>query len=510
MDILAAPLALSVGAFVLLAWEATRDHRSPMLAIAALGLLGASLAVRIASAPGILPATGFVFSDLGLGFLAGGTVLLARKAPAMPFFSLALLSLVLSGVLHVLGTPSRATESSSTSLLVELGPDDDESEIAGILDRYGARAEKAFPSVDLTEDSDLAQVLLVTLIDVSDADVESMMRELRADRENVDHVEINASVQLPEPREAETPAASHDAILANDPLASRQWALEAVRGHEAHSLLRDLKPARKAIVAILDTGVDSRHEDVREVFSASPASDDAHGHGTHCAGIAGSATNNALGMASLNWEGRFVEISAYRALSSSGMGTIESIAQAIIDATTDGADVLSMSLGDYSPTAPKVVADAVNFALRRGTIIVAAAGNAAQDAAQHMPANIDGVIAVSAVDPTLHRARFSNSNTSLRRPLAAPGVDIISLVPNGTYGPKSGTSMATPLVAGLLGVMRSLDPSLDADRAYSILSQTGIETPDASLVGPMINAAGAIEVLAGGRATAPFAALSPP
>jgi thermitase len=497
MEILAIPLALSMSAFILLSWEATRRHRKPLLAVAAVVLLGTGVAGRIASAPGVLSGATLVFSDLGLGLLAGATVLLVNRGAPRPFFLLAVLALAASVALRVVSPPPPSAESDTVTILVELGPDDVVSEIETTLARYGARAEKAFPSVGLHEDADLAQVMLVSVSGGSTRDLEALINELRSDAENVDHVELNSIVRLPDPPAAGSPRTLQSEVITNDPLANRQWALEAIRGHEAHTVLRQLKPERKAIVAILDTGVDSRHEDVRGVFSSSPGLDDAHGHGTHCAGIAGAATNNALGMASLNWEGRFVEITSYRALSSSGMGTIESIAQAIIDATSDGADVLSLSLGDYAPKPPKVVSDAVAFALRRDAIVVAAAGNAAQDAANHMPANIAGVIAVAAVDQELRKARFSNTNTSLERPLAAPGVDILSLVPDGSYGPKSGTSMATPLVAGLLGVLRALDPSLEAERAYEILSSTGTDTPDASSVGPMIDAASAIGMVAG-------------
>ena len=147
-----------------------------------------------------------------------------------------------------------------------------------------------------------------------------------------------------------------------------------------------------------------------------------------------------------------------------------------------------MSLGDYSPRPPRVIREAVEFALKRDVIVLAAAGNSNQDGAFHMPANIDGVIAVSAIDSGLRKAKFSNTNTALKRPIAAPGVDIMSLVPDGGYGAKSGTSMATPLVAGLIGVMRSLNSSLTAEQAYRVLVDTGQEIEDSRLVGRVIDA----------------------
>jgi thermitase len=203
-------------------------------------------------------------------------------------------------------------------------------------------------------------------------------------------------------------------------------------------------------------------------------------------------TNNGLGIASLNWEGRFVEVTAYRALDANGFGTIEQIAQGIIDAARDGADVVSLSLGDRSRAAPKVLSDAIAYARRRGAVVVAAAGNADADAAMHTPSNVDGVIAVAAVDASLRKARFSNVNTSLARPIAAPGVDILSLRTGGGYVPMSGTSMATPMVAGLVGVMRSIRPDLTGDEVYRILSETARDVPDAARTGRMIDAEAAL------------------
>lgn len=215
------------------------------------------------------------------------------------------------------------------------------------------------------------------------------------------------------------------------------------------------------------------------------------GHGTHCAGIAGAATNNGVGIASLNYEGRFVRILGFAALSDSGGGTVESVAKAIIDAADAGA-VISLSLGGYSPTPPAAQLNAIEYALARKAIVVVAAGNEDDDAAHSAPANTPGVIVVSAVDRQGRKADFSNTVANLKWPIAAPWVDIMSLGPGHQYVPMSGTSMATPMVAGLLGVMRSLKPDLSARDAYDILRETGTTGPDATRCGQTIDVAAAL------------------
>ncbi len=487
---------LTVSAFLFIAWEASRRDRKPLVALTGLGLFGAAVVGHLFSGTSLLHSAVTLAAEVGVGLLLGAGLLALRKATAKPFLAIGLLCLGLSGLLHgaerLLGG---AAASDTSSFLVELGPDDDISEIAPILRQYGVRYERAFPEISRTTDADLAQTYLV----FGDPSVfDRLMERLRSDRENVDHVERNRLVHLEPVFPAETPQTIAEEVLENDPLVAQQWALDAIHAHEAHAMLRDMRPARKAVVAIVDTGVDARHEDVGGVFRSSPATTDRHGHGTHCAGIAGAVTNNGLGIASLNWEGRFLEVTGYRALNASGMGTLEMIAQAVIDAARDGADVISMSLGDRSPVPPKVIVEAITFAQEQGAVVVASAGNSNEDARYHMPSNVEGVITVAAVDERLEKARFSNTNTSLARPIAAPGVNILSLKPNDGYVSLSGTSMSTPMVAGLIGVMRALNPDLTAEDLYRILHETGVTVSASARVGRMIDAEAALRAALSG------------
>ncbi|RMF63265.1 MAG: hypothetical protein D6746_03115 [Bacteroidetes bacterium] len=484
---------LLVTASFLLAWEASGRTRRPLVAAFSLLLFGGALVGHLVAGDSLLASVTGLAAEVGLGLLLAAGVMALRRAAATPFLLAGLLALAVAGILYgsrlLLG---RTLATGEASLLLELGPDDDITEVQPLLSRFGARYERAFPSITPEADEDLAQTYLVF---VSARHLDRLMEALRTDRENVDYVELNAQVRLTPPRAGATPAHDGPPVLEDDPLVDQQWALDAIGAHEAHALLVDRQPVRRARIAIVDTGVDGGHEDLQGVFHPSPAARDGHGHGTHCAGLAGAVTNNGLGMASLNWEGRFVEVAGYQALNDAGLGTLESIAQAILDATGDGADVISMSLGLRAPTPPRVLAEAIDYARRRGVIVVASAGNANEDARLHAPSNVEGVLVIAAVDAHLRKAGFSNTNTRLERPLAAPGVNILSLQPGGSYVAMSGTSMATPIVAGLIGVLRALAPELSDADVYALLHETGSDGPDTDRVGRLIDAGAAIRAV---------------
>ncbi|MBN1944916.1 MAG: S8 family serine peptidase [Bradymonadales bacterium] len=451
-------------------------------------LIMVAIAVRLALGPHRWPLDLVITArDLGFGLIAASYQLLVKRSNPRPWFIWGVLLVALwAGYRFGPGRDGRI------ELLVELGPDDHVGEIQRILEDHDARWEQAFPSISLEQDEDLAQYYLVAC---PARRAEALREALRLDRENVDSVQINERVSLVPPIRGSMTPTLHGWDVTDDPRGADQWGLQQSGGIEALRLLKNARPVRAATVAILDTGVDSGHVELGRVFLPSPGGEDGHGHGTHCAGIAGAIANNGLGIASLNLDGRFLQIASYPALTRHGHGTIESIAQAIIDATQGGVDVISLSLGGYHPEPPKAQVDAIEFALRSGVIVVAAAGNNGEDARHHAPANIPGVIAVAAVDREGRRAPFSNGNTSLQRPIAAPGVDILSLAPGGDYVSYSGTSMATPMVAGLLGLMRSLDPNLTAEQAYRILADTGDRGADADRVGRTINMGNAIRRL---------------
>ncbi|MCH8961058.1 MAG: S8 family serine peptidase [Bacteroidetes bacterium] len=326
---------LTVIAFLLIAVNISSKDKNPWVMLCGIGLLGIAIVSRLFGGGGFFETVIPLFTDVGLSLLAAAGWMALRKARAnsQPFFMLGLLALGVAGLLY-LGTRilGVGNDVQQASFLLELGPDDRIEEVAPLLRQYGATFEEAFPTIPLEADEDLAQTYLIY---GDPASFDDLMAALRADAENVDFVELNVTVSLSPPMESGATASATREFLENDPRVAEQWGLEAIRAHEAHALLSELKPVRKARVAIVDTGVDQKHEDIKGAFGTSPGTTDANGHGTHCAGIAGAVTNNRLGVASLNWNGAFVEITGYKALGDNGSGSLESIAQAIIDAITN-------------------------------------------------------------------------------------------------------------------------------------------------------------------------------
>ena len=375
------------------------------------------------------------------------------------------------------------TDENKVQLLVELGEDDEIKEITPTLEKYAAKAERAFPYISMNEDSDLAQYFLVTVDEKSGIE---LMNALKEDVENIDSAEPNLEVPFIAPHSGSSRQKSRLPI--NDPEAGKQWALQSSGLSQAFDQLSQIRPRKKAKIAIIDTGIDGRHEDLEGIIDLTSEIGDPQGHGTHCAGVAGAIANNGLGIASCNLNGKFIELSSYKALNARGMGTVQSIAGAISKAADDGVQVISLSLGGHHPQPPKAEVDAIEYAIKQGCIVVVAAGNSDSDASEYAPANIPGVIVVAATDDQDLKAEFSNTNASLQYPIAAPGVNILSLKTGGGYVSMSGTSMATPLVAGVVGLLKSVNPKMTVAECHTILKQTGKDITDSPKVGKLIQA----------------------
>lgn len=215
-------------------------------------------------------------------------------------------------------------------------------------------------------------------------------------------------------------------------------------------------------VGIVDTGIDAAHEDLagKTVECASVqlltnrvregSCADQNDHGTHVAGTIGAKANNGVGVAGVSFHSQFA---ICRALNALGSGTTAGVANCITYLAGKGVKVISMSLGGGSST---TLQSAVTNATSQGSLIIAAAGNDG-DATVNYPAGYAEVVSVAATDRNDARASFSNANADVE--IAAAGVDVLSTKRGGGYVAFSGTSMATPHVAGVAALIAARNPA---------------------------------------------------
>ena len=204
------------------------------------------------------------------------------------------------------------------------------------------------------------------------------------------------------------------------------------------------------------------------------------GHGTHCAGDAAAVTDNGIGISSVGGNSNVMCIRA-GLVTQNGFGYIFYSVEGIYYAVNNGAKVISMSYGSSSPSGTGQIA--VDFAHSLGVICVAAAGNDNNNIPQY-PANYNHVIAVSATDEQDFKAGFSNYGTWID--VSAPGVNILSTTMGG-YGQMDGTSMSTPIVAGLAGLTYAMFPQYTADEIINriLVSCDDIDTLNPSYAGQL-------------------------
>ena len=236
---------------------------------------------------------------------------------------------------------------------------------------------------------------------------------------------------------------------------------QATWGLQATQVLNSQATGRGIRVAVLDTGIDLQHPDFRgrrivsRSFVAGQVVQDGHGHGTHCIGTAcgnRSNTGRRYGIASSS------DMYVGKVLSNAGSGSDSGILAGIDWAVTNQCHVISMSLGAVVCTPSTAYEQAGQRALARGSLIVAAAGNSAnravgQFSCVNRPANSKSMLAVAALNNRLQIANFSARSSGIAGgevDIAAPGVNVFSSWPMNTrYNTISGTSMATPHVAGI-------------------------------------------------------------
>jgi thermitase len=269
----------------------------------------------------------------------------------------------------------------------------------------------------------------------------------------------------------------------NDPYYASQWGLPKIGA----PLAWDMTTGSSAVViAIVDTGIDLTHPDFDcpgklmagwNFVAGNNDPDDDNGHGTHVAGIAAACGNNGIGVAGVAWGATLMPV---KVLDSVGSGYYSDVANGVTYAVDNGARIVNLSLGGMSDD--YTLAGAVQYAHDHGVLVVAAAGNCAQDGYQCSniynpviyPAAYATTLAVAATDPDDNWAWFSEYLPYVD--VAAPGVNIYSTIPStdpeGTYGTMSGTSMATPYVSGLAALLWSFAPSLTLGQVENIIELT--------------------------------------
>ena len=228
-------------------------------------------------------------------------------------------------------------------------------------------------------------------------------------------------------------------------------------------------------VAILDTGIDGSHPDLDgkivggNDFTGTGSYVDDNGHGTHVSGTVAAIYSNNIGVYGV---APSASLYAVKVLDSTGSGYLEWIIAGIEWAIANEIDVINMSLGTTSDM--QSLEDACNAAYEEGILIVAAAGNSGNNPGNRdtveYPGGYASVIAVAASDSNDARASFSSTGPDVE--LIAPGVSILSSIPGGGYAYYSGTSMASPHVAGVAALVLAANSSLTNVEVRSILQQT--------------------------------------
>lgn len=306
-----------------------------------------------------------------------------------------------------------------------------------------------------------------------------------------------------------------DSTAVNDPSFAQQWGLQNTgknsggwfssgkKGEDVNAIKAwDItKGNRDIVVAVIDTGIDYRHPDLKENLWVNEAElngtegvdddgngyvddtygydfanndgdpMDGHSHGTHCSGVIGAA-HNSQGVRGVMAN---VKLMGIKFLSDSGSGETIGAIKAIEYAVKNGAHITSNSWGGGEKS--EALKEAIKAAYDAGTMFVAAAGNERNnnDTKPTYPAayKVDGIITVGAMDGKGNKASFSNyGKTSVH--VFAPGTNILSTVKNGRYQKMSGTSMATPFVSGVLGLLLSHEEGMSIDEAKERLMESTI------------------------------------
>jgi subtilisin family serine protease len=344
-----------------------------------------------------------------------------------------------------------------------------------------AEASAAFGASGLLEEEDIELSRSFRIRISSDTDVVDAAARI-ADVSTVENAEPNRW------REA--------TIVPNDPQFTSQWGLSRINGPAAWDRTTG---SPSVVVAVVDSGCDLDHPELIPLIvpgfdmvdlGVSPAAppgwrfegdfagrdsipEDEVGHGTHVSGTIACLSNNATAVAGVNWQTKIMPIKALTRMvrisdgQVRGVGSSADIAAAVRHAADNGAHIINMSLGSSAPTL--VESSAVAYAISKGLVVVAAMGNDGTNNPSY-PAAYPDVVSVGAIDSADHRASFSQTGPHID--VAAPGVGIVSTYLAGGTATLTGTSMATPHVAGVAALIKAAKPSATGAEIADILRST--------------------------------------
>lgn len=288
-------------------------------------------------------------------------------------------------------------------------------------------------------------------------------------------------------------------------IGGNNWGADLVKAPEAWA---KGYTGKGVVVAVVDTGVDYNHEDLKnniwtntKEIAGNGIDDDGNGyvddvrgwnfaennnntldkngHGTHVSGTIAGQRNN-YGVTGIAYDAKIMPI---KVLNDSGSGSYSAIANSIYYAVNNGANVINLSLGGSFSN--RTLQNAIEYASTKGAIVVMASGNDGRSQPDYPAryANNTG-IAVGAVDKNKNLADFSNrSGTNQLAYVTAPGVNVYSTVPNNQYAAYNGTSMATPHVAGVVALMLSANRNLTPAQVRQIITETAENNASAAKAG---------------------------
>lgn len=342
----------------------------------------------------------------------------------------------------------------------------------------------------LTDAENLASNVGATLLEFEEKTRSARVRMAPEDLEST----ATQLARLPEIESVEKNYLLPVAAIPSDPQFPNQWHLSQVGAEGAWDLTHG---DANLIIAIVDTGVDVNHPDLKgrlipgfNFVTGNSDANDCCGHGTGVAGVAAAIGNNGIGVTGITWSGKILPVRVAELVGNEARARSSDIAKGIIWATDQGASVINLSFSGVLHS--KMIQNACQYAVRNGASVVAAMGNSG--ARENVP-DSPWIISVSATATDDNLASFSTFGSAVD--LAAPGVQLLTTARFGAYQAFSGTSFASPLACGVIALMKSIRPDATPLEIEEILRDTaddaGPAGPDESFGYGIVNASAAVQ-----------------